>query len=391
MRRMKHVALLSLLMLVAAPSFADEDKALEKDLEPNVFGRVVDELGVPVQGANVHLSQYWVGGSDVTDSWGRFAVTAAPNMEVPLLIRQNGYVEHESNVTAGTKGLRIVLKRGALIRGKLVPPKGAKLPAKMRMTFYDRWERTMVAPLDEDGSFAISGFSRIDEEQQATLYAEGFSAVHFPLTLSKASLKTAQDLGTHQLVWARPVLIRVLDHAGAPIPKADVSIYSMKTQSLRWGMKTDAKGLAYFPRTTNEGLIVHGHLPNRSVRHQGLRIPAGTKTAKHTIELVPFVQLRGTLVWTGGEQAPWKATEAAVDVTISAFKDGKRVDTWFGRTFGQGSAQFAVERGHHGDFELRFSVALRSAWASEPMKVSVPTEALVSGQHELGTVEVGPR
>lgn len=275
---------ITILCLVAMPLARADERPLEDT--PNVCGRVIDEQGRPLEGVRVYLAQYYIGGIDVTDERGRFCVTAAPNMAVPMLIRVPGYTDYEGAVRAGTTGLQIVLKRGASITGRVKAPAGVKLPSALRMTFIDRRSRRFKVPLAGDGTFTISGISHSDTERQLSIHVAGFSAFALTVKIGASALKRPQDIGAHQLEHARPVLIRVLDQAGQPVDGADVAIYG-EPANWRWKVTTDAKGLASFPRTTNQDLIVHARTEGGELRSSGLRIPAGKKAAKHTLVVRP--------------------------------------------------------------------------------------------------------
>ncbi len=199
-----------------------------------------------------------------------------------------------------------------------------------------------------------------------------------------------QDIGTHQLAWARPMLVRVLDHEGKPLAKAGVHVRSSRTGSWRWEGATDAKGLVSFPRTTNEDLILHGSLGHRSLRPHAVRIGAGTKPVKQTLRLVPYVQLRGTLEWVGEGAAPWAGIESPVHVSARRFENGVQKGSLRGQTFGQGSGGFAIERAVHGTLALRIRVAMKGRTESRLVKIYVPASALKTGRHDIGTIRVGP-
>ena len=107
-------------------------------LAPAVRGRLEDPDGRPVAGALVYLAD----GNDPErallvegrpDRAGRFALApaAAPERELELGVAANGFLRHVERVDAPERGgdeLRIVLRHGERLTGRVVDPEGRAVP-----------------------------------------------------------------------------------------------------------------------------------------------------------------------------------------------------------------------------------------------------------------------
>jgi hypothetical protein len=89
-----------------------------------VSGRVIDDAGAPVAGANVTAGALNdLGGSARTDKDGQFAIYGLGDKPISLSAAARGYgTSYVRNVSPNTQGLDIRIFRGGTIRGRVTPP-----------------------------------------------------------------------------------------------------------------------------------------------------------------------------------------------------------------------------------------------------------------------------
>lgn len=369
-----------LLLALVLPAWGKE--------EDTVTGRVVDERGKPVAGARVHVGQYGPGGMADTDAEGRFTVTVAPKLRAPIRIFANGFRTRDVEAEPGTRGMRVVLRRGVSVRGRLRVPEGARMPAEVRVMTSRMRSRAMTAPVQADGRFACTGFDRHAGGIEVAVHAPPFAV--FRATRAVERDRDVIEMGELRLAEARPLTVLVRDHEQRPVAGASVQAEVEGYGVFHWRRITNADGHVAFPATSNERLVLRAQLPGANTRGRRFEVAPDANATRLEITLVPHILVLGRLEWVGKGEAPW-AREEAVSVLATVHRDGKQVSTWFGRTTGTGASTFQLERADTGRFELRFSVDLDGWLRSGLLPVDIPRSALRAGRHDIGVVRVGPK
>ncbi|MCX6350109.1 MAG: carboxypeptidase regulatory-like domain-containing protein [Candidatus Aureabacteria bacterium] len=146
---------------------AGETKKIPVRLEPGytIAGRVTDGQGVPIAGAKIASSSrgkdrvsFWSDSPEgKTDSDGRFRFSSLAEGLYRVEVSRAGYVERSLEDTAtGTEDLVVVLKKGLVIKGRLIGEAPA-LGLEARMELKKGWETFYKkAPFDSEGNFLIS-------------------------------------------------------------------------------------------------------------------------------------------------------------------------------------------------------------------------------------------
>ena len=184
-----------------------EFRELEFKLEPGavISGQIIDSNGRPVPAVTV---RYWSSGSEsspwffsmdresTTDLSGRFSFRSLRPGVYSLQIKGEGFVSNRvESVATGTTDLRVILKKGFVIRGKITGDvAGLKSPVRIELQ-RGRWDKSSrKAELDADNNFALTDLEkaiysvRLNENGYISDWVSGVEAVSpgnaRPITLS---------------------------------------------------------------------------------------------------------------------------------------------------------------------------------------------------------------
>ncbi len=152
-------------------------KAHEESEEPNLSGRVVDRLGMPVRDARVSArAGSWFFPDEPaaetreaqTDIDGRFEIFWPRSGDLRLGVRSDGFAPHDRMLTLAEGGSQdlgaIVLSQGAILSGRVVDSAGRPVPDAELLSVSDDelggivvlgGRRETVARAGRDGSFRI--------------------------------------------------------------------------------------------------------------------------------------------------------------------------------------------------------------------------------------------
>jgi RNA polymerase sigma factor (sigma-70 family) len=234
-------------------------------LEPAVSagGRIVDEQGKPIAGTRVQVmitndpkpargdgrARYdtWLAERNdaaKTDTEGRWRidnVPSHPRVDLSLLVSHPEYVSHgnwgEAQKAAGitTAMLRkgtatLTLRRGVIVRGRVTDPAGK--PIKNALVVegnnpYKSWLPRKF-PTDADGRFRLP--AQAPEETTLTVIAAGWAP-----QMRRIKLRADLPPQDFRLAPGKPILLRIVDAAGRPVPRAYVYILEWKGSKSLYG------------------------------------------------------------------------------------------------------------------------------------------------------------
>ncbi|MBL8112576.1 MAG: carboxypeptidase regulatory-like domain-containing protein, partial [Acidobacteria bacterium] len=197
-----------------------------------VEGRVVDDLGSPVEGARIRLSSGAVGDGfarmATTGTDGGFSFSGYPTGEPMKWIASEKSHIRKMGDWSGETRLEIVLERAQTVKGRLVDESGDPV-ARVRIeplylaedgvTTQYPWNKTTSG---EDGAFSF--FREFPDLVVLTIDASGFERKRVESPAVVAGTTDDLDLGDIVLSRGRSIRGTVTDaETGAPIPLAQVS------------------------------------------------------------------------------------------------------------------------------------------------------------------------
>ncbi len=356
-------------LLLALACLSSVAHAEDHPLPVAVGGIIVDEQGHPLPGVRVYAGLYEAPNSTHTASDGTFTLRLRA-ATIPLYIQHNGYVAYEQDVARGTLDLRITMRIGGRVHGRLEVPAGSKLPATVKLLTDDVRGGRHIATVAWDGRFMIGGFAQ-GKSRFLGIWAPGF----MPMRLGAVALDPAKpcDLGRVKLSLGRRATVRVRDQAGKPVKGARVRLNSTRWSGFSWDVTTDATGDAVVPHATEDLLRAAVHGPDSDSGAWLEMLPAGAgKPANVTVVVEHPVTLHGTLVWKGEGEAPW-AGKHGVSVSVTAHDDPTRSRSWRGQTIGNGSAEVSIRGAVPGDWKkVEIRVAVGKRWWTLQRELRIP-------------------
>jgi len=200
-----------------------------------IAGRVVDEAGAPIAGANILASRDVKTGVGALVPWalrqqnqstaedGTFALRKLAAGSWRLEAQREGYLSARAamELTAGAEAgpLEMVLRRGATLHGRVIGPRG-EVAAEAQVLYRSvegNYSRSTGTTTDGDGRFQFSGLKTGPLQLEATHEALG--------KVSRwVEIQSGDNRAELRLV-AKPSLAgRVVDAAGAPVPSAEVIV-----------------------------------------------------------------------------------------------------------------------------------------------------------------------
>jgi RNA polymerase sigma factor (sigma-70 family) len=217
-------------------------------------GRIVDEQGKPIEGADVRVevagdlkpvngdgrARYdsnLANGAVKTDADGLWQIANVPNHPLAKLLlfishpdfqsdTEYGGIQSRASVTTamlreGTANL--TLQRGVIVKGRVMEPNGT--PIKDAIVIVgDRPYMTRLTskfPTDADGSYKLPALA--PGETNLTVMAPGWAP-----QMRKVKLQAGLEPQDFRMEPGKPIRLLIVDAAGKPIPKAYVSIVGWK-------------------------------------------------------------------------------------------------------------------------------------------------------------------
>lgn len=270
-------------------------------LEPEevLRGRVVDERGEPVATARVEMRWQDVLPEDPrrrvgepilrgarVDAEGRFELRGFPaRSSVHLAAFAPAYVGSEDlEVTlprpAGSPGLRLVLERGAVLRGRVTTAAGEPVPA-VRVGV-----RSATANTDDDGVYWLEGVETGAQEVVFVHPAQGRKDVPFEVLPGTNLLDLAFDAG--QEVGGRAV-----DEDGKPVAGARVELETVERSELRSYRDVTGEDGRFRLKPVHDGLY---RLSAAAAGFAESQAPGTVAVAGLPVENLEVVLGRGTLL-----------------------------------------------------------------------------------------------
>ncbi len=297
-----------------APSEAASRQASAPENTLTLTGRVEDEEGQPLVGAQVILAgegqALGILHSAKTGSDGRFSIDGLHKGTPRLEVRHAGFTPYiwQARVEEGSEPLRIALARGAVLSGKVVDAAGAPVPlAKLSLArsdgkdgFVPAWrdgERVEVLS-GQDGGFLFSGLPGGDFALMADGGPRGAA-------FERISVEDGGHLSDREIKLAPAPALEglVVDEEGAPLEGAQVELRPggvseklAKPESAVSG----ADGAFRFPNLVSMGYVIFArHAKYYMENERRVVHPGGSE--KISLPLKKKVAVRGRLQGPKGE------------------------------------------------------------------------------------------
>jgi hypothetical protein len=279
---------------------------LPRDTHQVLSGRVIAEEQRPLEGAQVQYGTRDGGmlAEDTTDRSGAFTLAAPyPLEDGRILVRARGYaplLNGPHAVRAGERkfvgNLRLI--RGVMLAGQVTDPSGAPLEdARVEVredpTHGGRNEHTLVATTDPDGMF------RVPDAPLGPIVVAAHAA-GYGSQLRQMNHQAATDRITVAIGVERPLVVRVEDDRGTPVPGAEIQLRPHAPQSPLATATTGASGVAQVAGLASETWELR-------VEAAGYRIAMRdrvTAPGDVTIELGAWPCIRGRVTQPQGEPPP---------------------------------------------------------------------------------------
>jgi protocatechuate 3,4-dioxygenase beta subunit len=221
-----------------------------------VSGRVIDEKGKPIAGAQVATAASWdlpgTGHAAETDAKGAFTIKALPPGTHTLVASDGEHAPARASAitieSKGIDGIEIVMKAGGVLAGTVVD--GARKPAPFAAVRVggDGQQMWMIdgrmASTDKDGKFELRGLARTKLKVRAESDAAASPVVAVDLTdaSDKLDLELVLDVGG-------TIAGTVVDEKGAPVAEVQVNAFP----DILGGSPQDAMVLAGLSSASTDG------------------------------------------------------------------------------------------------------------------------------------------
>jgi hypothetical protein len=208
-------------------------------------GRLVDEKGVPVSGAEVRLSpvsDHWAWPRPeerraVSDAAGRFRFEGLGAGMLELWAAHRGFAPatlSDIKVPAEAKTVDLgdlILAAGLPVEGRITDPHGRPVEgAEVRI--YGTSPGPYLPPLERSVSGADGHFLLNDQRRGGILDLSVAKAGYVPKKVSRVEVAAAEPLHI-ELAAARALTGRIVGPRGEPVPRASIS--SVQSQEIRTG------------------------------------------------------------------------------------------------------------------------------------------------------------
>lgn len=250
-----------------AESSVHEDILMVLDSGSSIWGRVLDDLGRPIEGAKVGayrtkevdgmitmrgLSQ---GESVETDASGSFELGGIQEDAVTVRAWMDGHrAESQPGVAKGTGDVVLRLTRHGVVEGKLVDTAGAPIAGSTVRAIPGEGRGHFIRALRGDVTTGADGSFRLDDVPAGAVTVEAQGDTHVDVRSSVEVQPGATTDGV-RLVAARGATVEalVVDSAGEPVPDAEVEV-----KEAAMGSRTDGQFLS-FSTTVERTRDEHGH------------------------------------------------------------------------------------------------------------------------------------
>ncbi|HEV8578248.1 MAG TPA: carboxypeptidase-like regulatory domain-containing protein [Thermoanaerobaculia bacterium] len=367
------------------------------------FGRVVDEAGQPIAGAEVRLTDT-AGGAEPkarSDQGGRFEFHHVGAAVYDLLARARGYsfaqrsgIEIPAEETPFDLGA-VTLPAGAVVEGKVTDTRGTAIegatigvdPSQFSATGAELMENDQLWDIQTgaDGKFRLEGLRRGERYDLSVSHAGYVMA-----TAPGVQAPTAEPIRI-EMKAARSIAGRVVGPTGEPVAGASLS----RIEELRFGGTSSASSSSV-GTTDSEGLFRVPGLPAGTVnlavsaegyearKVEGLQIPEGRDLEGVEIRLQRGAILEVQVFDASGEPV----RDVSVDVDSEKPPDFESFQIWrpsFGQTDSRGRCLLSVKGGE--TYRVTASRNLQSATArvtagpgTTPVELRLPPGVEVSGR-----------
>jgi hypothetical protein len=227
-----------------------------------IYGRLLDEKGVPIDGAFVFAEpdeRLWRSGPitpQASDADGRFAFLGLEPGRYRLFARGEGFAPAVDEVELGKESdaeIELVLTRGVTLFGRLIDENDNPAAGKVSLRALDGsaagplFQSRFAAETDAEGSFSLGPVP--SGEHTLLVEARGYGSRNIDVSVSGRAPQ--QDLGDIVLETGLTISGRVVDESGTPVVSASVS----SSQPAR-GMMSASGELFVTAETDGEGRFV---------------------------------------------------------------------------------------------------------------------------------------
>ena len=276
-----------------------------------IGGKVVDEQGTPVAGAAVYVNALRYDRSRqrvstqvyddkfTTDANGQWRCGIIPKDATQVALRLE-HPDYASDAIYGQSGnpsmdeLRkasdvLVLKKGVTVKGQVVDVQGK--PIDGALVALGQRARGLHAPTarsDGGGHFVLQ-HCRLQDQAELVVTAKG----RCPAVEQFALRSDRSDVLLH-LKPAKPLIVRVVDPKGRPLPNSRFFIQQWRGGNLiDWDTHADAQGLAVWNEAPDDTVYY-------CISHDGyiqlVQAPLTATGAEQTVTLFPIIRISGSVL-----------------------------------------------------------------------------------------------
>ncbi len=388
-------------------------EGLELILAPaaDLFGKVEDAKGSPVEGATLHLVNPLrrsdstdgtetpgvttfgsIAGAilppQVTGTDGRFRFQGVEESRVQVSVEATGFLDQSLQHSPSDGALTITLDRGRQLSGLVLDADG-KPAAGAQVRCGDRRTRTKA---DKLGRFTIVGIGDLREREGAQVFVAALHQGHAVSLIQPANLTGEGRGNVLRLERAAPLTGRVVDGDGEPVSGVRVRLRSERmyeSSDLVSGTPPSWESLfgEFDRRTGEDGRFEFAHrflgpctlrVTSPETPEQGLIVPVGPAESEVEVRLdraaLQGVVMEGRLV----DERSGDPISAFQLLTWSELVGGSRTASRHGASAGP-DGSFRIERLDEGTWELEFEA---EGYASKRLA----PRAFERGVHDLGEV-----